>query len=544
VKYLGPEPSGIQRRFCILVFLTVVGFTLHAVAGTGQLVVSPSTAINFGTVPVGSSQSQSVTLTNSGGPKITVTQANLSGTGFTLGGLNYPLTLAGGQSVTCWITFSPTSAGIDSGTVSIAFTTQSNGKKTYSLSSSSSVTVTMSGTAVSSGQLGASPASLSFSNVQVGSSQTLTEVLTNSGGGSVTISGANVTGSGFSTGGLTLPFTLAVGQSVLFNVTFYPSSAGSVTGNLAISSNASNPTLNVSLSGTAATPGQLSANPTSLNFGTVATGSSSTLAERLTNSGASTLTISQIAPSGTGFSISGVNPPVTLSPAQSVTFNVTFTPQVGGSFSGNLAISSNGSNPNLSIPLAGTASVPGQLAITPSSIDFGNVVVGTTKSQAATLTASNGPVTVSSATVTQSEFSLSGVTLPVTVPAGNSLSFSVVFSPQATGTASGNVTFVSNASNTPTGQSVTGSGTSAPQHSVSLTWNASTSSNVVGYNIYRATVSGGPYTRINSALDTSTSDTDSTVQGGQIFYYVVTAVDSNGAESAYSNQTTATIPYP
>jgi hypothetical protein len=543
VRYLGPRQSGIQRGFCLLFFLVLPAFTSHAVAGTAQLVVTPS-SINFGTVSIGTSQSQSVTLSNFGGPKITVTQANLSGTGFTLSGLNYPLTLAGGQSVTCWITFSPTSSGTDNGTVSIAFTTQSSGKKTASLSISSSVTVTMSGTAVSSGLLGASPTNLSFSNVQVGSSQTLTEILSNSGGGSVTISGANVTGSGFSISGLTLPFTLAVGQSVLFNVTFYAGSSGSPTGNLAISSNASNPTLNVPLSATTATLGQLSANPTSLNFGTVVNGSSSTTAERLTNSGGSTLTISQIAPSGTGFSISGVNPPVTLSPAQSLTFNVTFAPQVGGSVSGNLAISSNGSNPNLSIPLTGTGTVPGQLAITPSTIDFGNVVIGTTKTQAATLMASNGPVTISSATVSQSEFSLSGLTFPVTIPAGNSLSFAVIFSPQATGTASGNFTFVSNASNTPMVQSVTGAGISAPQHNVSLTWSASTSSNVVGYNIYRATVSGGPYTLINSALDTSTSDTDTTIQGGQTYYYVVTAVDSTGAESAYSNQTTAVIPYP
>jgi hypothetical protein len=543
VRYLGPRQSGIQRGFCLLFFLALPAFTSHAVAGTTQLVVTPS-SINFGTVSIGTSQSQSVTLSNFGGPKITVTQANLSGTGFTLSGLNYPLTLAGGQSVTCWITFSPTSSGTDNGTVSIAFTTQSSGKKTASLSISSSVTVTMSGTAVSSGLLGASPTNLSFSNVQVGSSQTLTEILSNSGGGSVTISGANVTGSGFSISGLTLPFTLAVGQSVLFNVTFYAGSSGSPTGNLAISSNASNPTLNVPLSATTATLGQLSANPTSLNFGTVVNGSSSTTAERLTNSGGSTLTISQIAPSGTGFSISGVNPPVTLSPAQSLTFNVTFAPQVGGSVSGNLAISSNGSNPNLSIPLTGTGTVPGQLAITPSTIDFGNVVIGTTKTQAATLMASNGPVTISSATVSQSEFSLSGLTFPVTIPAGNSLSFAVIFSPQATGTASGNFTFVSNASNTPMVQSVTGAGISAPQHNVSLTWSASTSSNVVGYNIYRATVSGGPYTLINSALDTSTSDTDTTIQGGQTYYYVVTAVDSSGAESAYSNQTTAVIPYP
>jgi fibronectin type 3 domain-containing protein len=170
--------------------------------------------------------------------------------------------------------------------------------------------------------------------------------------------------------------------------------------------------------------------------------------------------------------------------------------------------------------------------------------VGTTQSQAATLTASNGPVTVSSDTVSQSEFSLTGMALPVTIPAGYSLSFSVVFSPQTSGTVSANVSFASNASNTPTVQSVTGAGAPPPQHSVALTWTASTSNGVVGYNIYRGTVSGGPYAEINTALDTSTNDTDSTVQGGQTYYYVVTAVDSTGAESGYSNQTTAVIPYP
>jgi fibronectin type 3 domain-containing protein len=83
-----------------------------------------------------------------------------------------------------------------------------------------------------------------------------------------------------------------------------------------------------------------------------------------------------------------------------------------------------------------------------------------------------------------------------------------------------------------------------PQHSVNLGWNTSTSSGVVGYNIYRGTVSGGPYTRINSALDTTPYDTDSTVTGGHTYYYVVTAVNSAGAESSYSSQVQAVIPSP
>jgi centrosomal CEP192-like protein/ASPM-SPD-2-Hydin domain-containing protein len=544
VKYSGPAYSGIWCGFCFLfLFSTFLAFVPDAIAGTGQLVVSPS-SISFGSISVGSSQSQTVSLTNSGGSKITVTQATLPATGYTLSGLNYPVTLAGGQSVTCTLTFSPLAAGTDSGNVSIAFITQSNGKGHYSPINSGVVNVPVSGTGLSLGQLASTPTSMSFGTILVGSSQAFSETITNSGAASVTISGANTTGSGFSASGLSLPFTLGVGQSVNLSVTFSPLSSGSVNGNLAISSNASNSTLNVPLSGTGATPGQLAANPASLSFGSVATGSSSTLPETLTNVGSSALTISQISSSVSGFSFSGINPPVTLAGNQSVTFNVIFAPQVGGSVSGKLVASSNGSNPTLSVPLSGSGTAAGQLAVTPSTVNFGNVVVGTTQSQAAALTASNGPVTVTSATVSQSEFSLTGMALPVTIPAGYSLSFSVVFSPQTSGTASANVTFASNALNSPTVQSASGSGAPPPQHSVALTWAASTSTNVVGYNVYRGTVSGGPYAQINSALDSITSDTDSTVQGGQTYYYVVTAVDSAGAESTYSNQTTAVIPSP
>lgn len=77
-------------------------------------------------------------------------------------------------------------------------------------------------------------------------------------------------------------------------------------------------------------------------------------------------------------------------------------------------------------------------------------------------------------------------------------------------------------------------------HSVALNWKASTSSNVVGYNIYRGSISGS-YGLLNS-MDSTTSYTDSTVQNGQTYFYVVTAVNSAGAESPYSNPAEALIP--
>ena len=196
VIHSGSARRGIQRGFCLLFLLSsLLVFNSNASAGTGQLLVSPS-SINFGSVPVGSSQTQSVTLSNSGGPKVTISQVSLSGTGFTLSGLNYPITLAGGQSVTCAVTFTPPFTGTDSGSVSILVSTQSSGgKKTQSASSSTTVTVPMSGTGVSSVSVAVSPTS---ATIKTGGQQqfsasvsgtTNTAVVWTASGGSVSTSG-------------------------------------------------------------------------------------------------------------------------------------------------------------------------------------------------------------------------------------------------------------------------------------------------------------------------------------------------------------------
>jgi fibronectin type 3 domain-containing protein len=89
---------------------------------------------------------------------------------------------------------------------------------------------------------------------------------------------------------------------------------------------------------------------------------------------------------------------------------------------------------------------------------------------------------------------------------------------------------------------MTGTGTAATQHTVDLSWTAS--ADAVSYNIYRGTVSGGPYAMINSSPESTTSYNDSTVVSGHTYYYVATAVNSESQESGYSNQATAVIPTP
>jgi hypothetical protein len=185
----------------------------------------------------------------------------------------------------------------------------------------------------------------------------------------------------------------------------------------------------------------------------------------------------------------------------------------------------------------------GQLSISPAAMSFGSVAVGSNSVKQGTLTAGTSDITVTSAAWNGTGYSLSGITFPVTVPAGQNLTFSVTFAPQVAGSAPGTVAFDSNATNSPATETLAGTGTQQQQsqHSVALNWDPSTSQ-VVGYNVYRRIGSTGSYAKLNPSVNTATSYTDNSVESGETYDYVTTAVDSNNAESAYSNEATAAIP--
>ena len=190
---------------------------------------------------------------------------------------------------------------------------------------------------------------------------------------------------------------------------------------------------------------------------------------------------------------------------------------------------------------APASSTAGQLSVTPSNFSFGTVLVGNSKSLNGMLSATNSDVTVSSASWNGQGFALSGISFPATVPAGQSLSFTVTFTPQVAGSSTGSLDFVSNASNSVGTEALTGTGSQSSQHSVGLSWDPS-SSPVVGYNVYRGTQSGGPYQKLNPSPQPGTSYTDVSVQSGVTYFYVATAVAPDLVESPHSNQTSATIP--
>jgi len=388
-----------------------------------------------------------------------------------------------------------------------------------------------------------------FGTVAVGSSLIMPISVTNSSRYSLTISQATTSGSGFRFAGPNLPISIPPNGKASLSVSFAPQATGAVagsfnvvygtawgqrTGHLASSTGA--------LSGTGAGAGYLSI-PASLNFGNVSVGSSQSQALTLSNTGGSSLTISSANVTGSGFAVSGPALPYSLAPGASANLSITFSPTTSGTDSASLAIASNATDPSVKVSLSGTASsTTGTLGVTPGSMNFGSITVGSTQTQSGSVTANSGSVTLSSASSSNSAFTIGGLSLPVTLAAGQSLPFTVTFAPKAAGSASASISFLAGSS-TSASETATGSGATL-QHTVDLSWNASTSTSVAGYNVYRATSSSGSYSRINSALNPSMSYTDSAVQSGQTYYYATTAVDSSGAESTYSNQVQVTVPLP
>ncbi|MGC2197124.1 MAG: choice-of-anchor D domain-containing protein, partial [Terriglobales bacterium] len=409
-----------------------------------------TTSLDFGTAVVGASKQLTDTLANNSSATVTIASAMSSDASFQVVAPVMPFNLAPGQSAALTVSFTPRAAGKPAGRLTIS----------TSAATAGTIAVTLAGSAVSAGALELSPASLSFGTVAVGQSEAKTATLKNSGGSAVTVSKASVSSAAFTLNGLTLPVTLAASQSTNFTVTFAPKSSGSASGSIAVTGSASlsmsaasgssgpsstSTTASLPLAGSGTSAGQLTVSPTTVAFGNVTVGSPQNQAVTLTNSGGTSATISQASATGPGVSISGLALPLVLAAGQSSTFQVTFAPTVAGTVTGSLAIVSTATNPNLAVAVTGTAVTPGTIAFTPPSVSFGNVQVGTSQNQPATITNSGGAsMTITRATAAGAGFSVTGLTLPLTLGPGQSSAFSVTFAPQASGNVSGSVAFTSN----------------------------------------------------------------------------------------------------
>jgi hypothetical protein len=503
-----------------------------ALTGTGTQpgLASTPASVNFGNVVVGATGSVSVNLSNTGSASVTITQASVSGTGFTMVGSPNGQTIQAGQSLSFTAQFLPASVGNATGSISVA-----------SNAPNSPMTITLTGAGTQAG-LGVSPAAVNFKGVVVGSSGTTTLNLSNTGSAAVTISQASVAGTGFTISGLAAGLTIQPGQNSSFTAQFQPTSTGSASGSISVSSNSPNSPMTIALTGTGTQP-EIGAIPSSAPFGNVTVGNTNSQTITLTNGGTANLTISQGSVSGNGFKITGLSTPLTIQPGGNATFNAVFTPTGAGKVTGSVSLANDAPSSPYTIALSGTGVTQTQvLTFNVSGLSFGNVSVGSNSSLPATLTnTGNASVTVSSSNTTGAGFTVSGVSPGETLNPNQSIPVTVQFAPSAAGAVNGNLTIVSNATDSPTSIGLTGTGTQQAA-TVALGWTASTSS-VIGYNVYRGTTTGGPYSsKLTSSPVGSTQFTDTGVQSGLTYYYVVTSVNSNDVESVYSGQAVATIP--
>lgn len=300
----------------------------------------------------------------------------------------------------------------------------------------------------------------------------------------------------------------------------------------------------------------LSTQPTA--FGSQTVGTTTTLTVTVTNVGSSTITLS-------GFSIGGVNLAdfanpsstcgATLAASTSCTASVTFHPSLLISESAFLTLTSSavGSPQSVTLTGTGTPTTIGSVSIDAATQPFGTIVQSTPSSPISSVVTNTGTPTYTITSIVKAgsnsaDFDITGSSCATSTPytTGQSCSITSVFTPATTGAEGATVTLTDNSASSPNVITLSGSGIASGGHYMSLSWTASGSLSITGYNVYRASVSGGPYTLLTGTPVSATSYTDNTVTSGSTYYYVITGIGTNPPystiESAYSSEVSGTIP--
>jgi hypothetical protein len=427
----------------------------------GATSVTPG-SLSFNATAIGQSFAASyVTFSNKQSAAITVGPVQATGD-FAVSNNTCPASLSAAASCKIYVTFTPTATGARAGTLSIADSVDTN-----------PVEVSLAGTGLAPATI--APASLAFHSVVVSATSAVQyATVTNNQPGVLTITQIAAPGGGFlvdSSACGSLPISVAPGHSCKIAVTFSPAAIGNAAATLGITESATPTPLPVALSGTGVAAAAIS--PASLNLGNVVTGTPSAIkTATLTNYQAVAMNIASIAlPGGSAFALdpSTTCPhPGPLSAGASCTIAVTFTPPSTGAQSSTLTVTDDAGNSPQTLALSGAGILPATLS--PSSVGFGSVAVGTTiAAKTVTLKNNSSSALSISSVLFGGPFALdasatSATTCPVaggTLAAGATCVIGLVYSPVATGANSGQITVIDSAGNSPQFTRLTGTGVAA-----------------------------------------------------------------------------------
>ena len=341
----------------------------------------------------------------------------------------------------------------------------------------------------------------------------------------------------------TLPTVLiAGGANCNYVVVFAPAAAGQRTGSLTLTTDApGTPSFVVNFTGNGVTIPAPTLAPGVLNFGPLASGTSSTAQSlTLTNSGNGPLTLS--APVLTGpFSLSANTCASPLAPAANCTLSIKFNaPATKGPASGRLTLSTNAAGATLAAALHGV-SVTGPVAnASPSSLNFGNQPINSVSPPK--------PVTLSN--VGDTAFNIAGIIAAENFSQANncgaslapaaSCTVNISFAPGSDTfpmfPANGQIFITTNAPGSPLGINVSGTPTTSTGAATTITVTSSANPSTVGQSVtFTATVASqtaGTITGTVSVLDGSTQIGTGTISAGKATFATSSLSQGNHSISA------------
>lgn len=469
----------MNRRRIVAVFLLPLCFAGAALAqapfqivaqsGTNSASIADGATLTMAAGAVGQNTSITLTLAYQGATSAVVSQPTLSTTnGFSVGGSSITSTaISYGQAVSFTVTYTAATAAQATSQLSVPFT--ETGANSSSGGTFGTLSFTLSGTApnmvvayaLSTNQNYTnvtSGSTIQFPSTVVGSSTTAAMVIANQGSGAGSIQSISISGTGFSLQSLTtlLPVqSLAANANVQFSVVYTPTQTGANSGTLTIVF--PNQTVTLALQGTAIASlftyqlvegGQTSALAPgqTITFPNTNVGSQNSVTIQVQNTSSTPVSSINAAVAPTAFAITNGPPqPLTLNVNATASFTITFAPTQAGNITGTFRMGNDSFN--LSATAIGVQLVYSyssgsatNTVVPQGTISFAPIAVG--QSETTTITIQNNGTNAASITsigvsgtqTTPPTFSLPNLpSLPLSLPAGQSMQFTVQFAPQTTG---------------------------------------------------------------------------------------------------------------
>jgi hypothetical protein len=384
--------------------------------------------------------------------------------------------------------------------------------------------------------------SLTFASQQTGTtSAPMNVTMQNYGKTALSITSIKTT-TDFAVSSNTCGTSLAAGASCIISVTFTPNAVGTITGTLTITDGDPTSPQLVSLTGSGTGSPAVTLSPGSLSFGQVLVKTASTPQNvTVTNTGQGTLTFTGGNAAGikiTGADVSSYsqtnNCGTSLAAGASCTITVTFTPQTTGSLTGDVTLTDNATSKTQTVSLSGTGAYP-TVKLTPSTLAFGSIAVGSSSSPMTSTLTNNGQVSLTITKVALSganpgEYTETNTCIGTFAP-NATCTITATFSPTKSGAQNASITITDNTSTGSSTLTLTGTGAQPTATLTPSTYNYGT--------INEGSNKSETFTLKNTSTSSYTLDiTSTTITGTNKADFIITA---NTCSTTLAKGATCTI---